>query len=151
MAADIRNTFVHIFEDIYDDPSKPIINIADKGMGTWVLRGKNHNSANEMSAHALGCAIDINPSTGSVNINGKWYGNGYNQAVLSKEIWTQLPETHSKYHILYDGCPIVEVFKSYGFYWGGDWTSPKDCMHLSYIGDGSDARLIGVSNYEQRK
>lgn len=147
----LASTFIHIFEDIYNDPSQPVINIADKGMGTWVLRGKNHVSSNTMSAHALGCAIDINPSTGSFKINGKWYGNGYGHARMSYSTWQQLPECHTKYHVLYDGCPIVEIFKSYGFYWGGDWSSTTDCMHLAYIGDGSSARSKGIENYNSRQ
>lgn len=147
----MADTFRHIFADIFADASQPVINIADKGMGTWVLRGKNHNSANTMSAHSLGVAIDINPSTGSYFVDGKWYGNGYKQAKMSYAMWDQLPETHTKYHILYDGCPIVEIFKSYGFYWGGDWTTTPDCMHISYLGDGSSARSTGVVNYNERR
>lgn len=146
----IADTFRHIFADIYNDPSQPVLNIADSGMGTWVLRGKNHNSNNTMSAHALGVAIDINPSTGSFKIDGVWYGNAYGHKRMSEEVWSQLPECHDKYHVLYDGCPIVEIFKSYGFYWGGDWTTGTDCMHLSYIGDGSTARAKGIQNYIER-
>ena len=143
----LADTFVHIFEDIYADETKPIINIADTGMGTWVLRGKNHNSSNTMSAHSLGVAIDINPSTGSFYINNQWYGNAYGQKAMPYSIWEQLPECHKKYHVLYDGCPIVEIFKAYGFYWGGDWKTGTDSMHLSYIGDGSNARATGIKNY----
>lgn len=147
----LSETFQHIFEDIYNDPSQPVFNIADGGMGTWVLRGKNHNNNAGISAHALGVAIDINPSTGSFKVNGLWYGNGYGQKVMTKDIWEQLPEVHIKYHVLYDGCPIVEIFKAYGFTWGGDWSSTKDPMHLSYIGDGSNARANGTTNYLDRQ
>lgn len=147
----LADTFEHIFADIYADPSQPVINIADLGMGTWVIRGKNHNSSNTMSAHALGCAIDINPSTGSFYVNEVWYGNAYGQQKMTESIWHQLPECHKKYHVLYENCPIVRIFKSYGFYWGGDWSTKKDCMHLSYIGDGSSARQTGINNYRNSK
>lgn len=143
----LADTFVHIFQDIYEDDSKPIINIGDAGMGTWVLRGKNHNSSNTMSAHSLGVAIDINPSTGSFYVNNVWYGNAYGQKAMPYSVWSQLPECHKKYHVLYKGCPIVEIFKAYGFYWGGDWQSGTDSMHLSYLGDGGNARQKGISNY----
>lgn len=147
----IASLFKHAFADIYNDPSKPVLNLNDTGMGTWVLRGKNHNGNNTMSSHSLGCAIDINPSTGSFKVNGIWYGNGYKHKKMTKNIWEQLPECHNKYHVLYEGCPIVEIFKSYGFVWGGDWTTGTDCMHLSFIGDGSTARSVGYKNYEMRK
>lgn len=143
----IASLFEHAFEDIYNDPSKPVINIGDAGMGTWVLRGKNHNDNNTLSSHAIGAAIDINPSTGSFYVNGTWYGNAYGQKAMSQNIWAQLPECHKKYHVLYNDCPIVKIFKSYGFYWGGDWSSGTDCMHLAFIGDGSSARKTGQSNY----
>ena len=143
----ISQLFVNIFNDIYNDPSKPVINIADAGMGTWVLRGKNHSDKNTLSGHSMGTTIDINPSTGSFLINGTWYGNGYGHRAMPKSVWEQLPECHKKYHVLYVDCPIVQIFKSYGFYWGGDWKSGTDCMHLSFLGDGSDGRVKGQANY----
>lgn len=146
----LADLFTHVFSDIYNDPSQPVFNLADKGMGTWVLRGKNHNGNAGISAHALGAAIDINPSTGSLYVNGAWYGNGYGQRIMSAEMWNQLPESHTKYHIIYDGCPIAEIFKAYGFVWGGDWNSTKDPMHFSFLGDGSNAREKGIKNYNER-
>ncbi len=145
----LADMFEHIFADIYAHPSQPVINIADGGMGTWVLRGKNHDSSRTMSAHSLGTAIDINPSTGSFYINGKWYGNAYNQEPMPTELWVQLPEIHDKYHVLYEDSPIVKIFKAYGWYWGGDWSSGKDPMHLAFLGDGSTARQTGMKNMRE--
>lgn len=145
--ASVADLFIDIFNDIYQDPAKPVINIGDSGMGTWVLRGKNHNNNSSLSGHSLGTTIDINPSTGSFKVNGIWYGNGYGHKAMPKSVWEQLPECHDKYHVLYIDCPIVQIFKSYGFVWGGDWTSGTDCMHFSFLGDGKNAREKGQANY----
>ena len=143
----IAETCKHIFSDIYNDPSQPIINIADSAMGTWALRGKMHSDARTVSAHALGASFDINPSTGTFNVNGIVYGNGYGNDPMPKEVWYSLPQSHKKYNVLYKDCPVVKIFKAYGFYWGGDWNSGKDCMHLAFLGDGGNAREIGQQNY----
>lgn len=145
----VANLFKHAFEDIYNHPSRPVINLADTGMGTWVLRGKNHNANNTLSAHSMGAAIDINPSTGSFYVNNTWYGNAYGQKPMPYDIWVQLPECHKKYHVLYVDCPIVSIFKSYGYVWGGDWSSGIDCMHLSFLGDGRTARSVGQENFRK--
>lgn len=144
---EVADLFVDAFTDIYNDPSRPVINVNDAGMGTWVLRGKNHNSNSTISGHALGTTIDINPSTGSFKVNGTWYGNGYGHKAMPKYMWDELPECQDKYNVLYQDCPIVQVFKSYGFVWGGDWKSGTDCMHFSFLGDGKNAREVGQSNY----
>lgn len=145
----IADLFQHAMQDIFNHESQPVFNLADTGMGTWVLRNKTGSGG--VSAHSIGTAIDINPSTGSFFINGSWWGNGYKQKVITAEMWEQLPECHTKYHVLYDGCPIVETFKAYGFCWGGDWTSVKDPMHISFIADGNDARSVGYNNYKERQ
>ena len=146
---ELVDIFKHVFEDIYNDPSKPVINLNDKGMGTWVTRGKMHSDYRTASAHAFGAAIDINPSTGTFALNGIRYGNAYKNHKMPTDMWEALPECHNKYHVLYEDSPIVTTFKAYGFIWGGDWTSGTDPMHFSFIGDGQNAREKGRSNFEQ--
>lgn len=72
---------------------------------------------NRLSEHAIGTAIDINYeenyclySDGSVT--GNLFQPGENPYSVTDE--------------------VVAVFKKYGFYWGGEWDSPKDYMHFSY-------------------
>ena len=144
---EIADICKQIFQDIYDHPSQPVINIADKGMGTWSVRGKMHNDYKTLSAHSIGASFDINPGTGSFNVNGTVYGNAYGNKPMPTEVWEKLPESHKKYHVLYVDSPIVSIFKSYGFYWGGDWHSSHDCMHLAFLGDGINAREVGHDNF----
>lgn len=141
----IADMVVNIFNDIYNHPSKPVINIRD--VGSWAVRAKNHNPNNRPSAHSIGAAIDINPTTGSVAVNGVQYGNGYGDTKMPTDIWNSLPEDHTKYHIMYVDSPIVQTFKAYGWYWGGEWNSTPDAQHFGYLGDGSRSRETGYQNY----
>lgn len=65
-----------------------------------------------LSNHGWGSAIDFNP--------------GANPQVKPrpKVCKTDIPK------------PIREVFKKYGFSWGGDWKKQCDAMHFEYIGFG---------------
>lgn len=70
------------------------------------------------SAHTYGHAFDVNPEQ-----NYCIYGNG--QVVGSH---------YSPGSDPYSVTPqIINIWKQHGFYWGGDWNSPKDYMHFSYF------------------
>lgn len=144
----LSSIFEKIFYDIYNNEYKPVINVNDTGMGTWVLRGKNHSVYNTLSAHSLGTAIDINPSTGTFSVNGTTYGNSYGSSMMPYDVWNVLPDNQTKYNVLYEDSPIVQIFKSYGFYWGGDWACGTDSMHFAFLGD-SSGRKKGFENYVQ--
>lgn len=85
--------------------------------------------AENLSHHSYGMAIDINPL--------------YNPYVLKLEKSTHVnPPSGSQYadrkqdfsyKITADDL-CVQLFKSHGFGWGGDWESPKDYQHFeAYI------------------
>lgn len=68
------------------------------------------------SAHTYGHAFDVNPDqnyyVGSYVV-GSYYLPGTDPYSVTEE--------------------IVNIWKKHGFYWGGDWTYPKDYMHFSYF------------------
>jgi hypothetical protein len=68
--------------------------------GCWVPRHILFNPNRALSMHAWGLAIDF-------NVRGNEYGN-------------RNPEMDPR---------IVEIFKRWGFAWGGDWSTP-DGMHF---------------------
>lgn len=82
-------------------------------------------SGASLSNHALGCAIDINPRqnpyfsyTGEEAV---WYHEGdedYFERDTGKE------------HMITDDDLCCQLFKEYGFTWGGDWENPKDYQHF---------------------
>lgn len=70
----------------------------------------------QLSRHALGVAIDINPAQNPLRRDGK--------------LITNMPKW------------FVDVWRDAGFCWGGDWQYSKDTMHFSWIGPGAGS---GVS------
>lgn len=62
----------------------------------------------QLSRHALGLAIDINPVQNPYRSDNK--------------LITNMPQW------------FVDVWREAGFCWGGDWRYSKDPMHFSYIG-----------------
>lgn len=76
------------------------------------------NGQFKQSAHTYGHAFDVNPEQnyciyGDGSIVGKFYKPGENPYSVTPE--------------------IINIWKQHGFYWGGDWNSPKDYMHFSYF------------------
>lgn len=75
--------------------------------GSFVARVKRNG--NTLSNHAYGTAIDLNAQ------------------------WNWLGETPAKVGQKGYLGRIVPIFKTHGFGWGGDWTSPKDGMHFEVL------------------
>lgn len=84
----------------------------DNGCFNWrAMTG----SSSKMSNHSFGIAVDINPAFNP-------YVNG-----TSSSTWNNAPA-----HFKIDG-EIVEIWKKYGFSWGGDYKNIRDYMHFEYI------------------
>lgn len=69
------------------------------------------------SFHEYGAAIDVNPETNP-------YCNG--GSVVGNAAYCDNPEIPME---------LVKIFRKYGFYWGGDYTSLKDWMHFEWHGE----------------
>lgn len=92
--------------------------------GTWVPRFKRQSGtydqrvqrcrtlgAQSLSQHAWGTAVDLNAA---------WNGLGREPAALGKT-----------------GCvrELVPVAEAHGFFWGGNFRTRKDGMHMEYTGN----------------
>lgn len=71
----------------------------------------------QISNHALGCAIDLNP------VQNPFVKRGI------KSPYNAYYERDSLGVILNDG-KVVQIFKSFGWSWGGDWRSVQDYQHF---------------------
>ncbi len=80
--------------------------------------------------HSYGIAIDINPSdnpfcTDTSDPNAPTPYDPKNLCGGKNVLKTDLPQ-----------C-MIDAFKHYGFFWGGEWNSMKDAMHFEFHGDPS--------------
>lgn len=75
---------------------------------TLSIRGRT-SDASEMSYHAYGLAMDINPQTNPYVASGATEGYDIPQSVIA-------------------------IFEAHNFVWGGSWSVPKDYMHFEYHG-----------------
>lgn len=107
--------------------------------GGYVYR--NSTKSTKMSAHAFGCAVDIN-----ANIKGNRYG----EKPYSKFFRNLLVNKAVKYSTIYLDSPMLDIAHKYSIVNGSDWSKPNDAMHFSFIGDWSrkDAMSYIHSNNE---
>ncbi|WP_299117714.1 lysozyme family protein [uncultured Eubacterium sp.] len=106
------------FKAVFEDMVKAKFRI--KASETCAYVWKNIIGTGTVSQHSYGLAIDINwndnPCFYNTNVDvTKGYG-GYRPG-------------KNKYSVTQK---VIKIWKSHGFYWGGDWSGKKDTMHFSY-------------------
>lgn len=114
------------FKDLYEQCQEFYIVSYD---GAYVYR--NSTSGSSMSAHAFGCAIDLN-----ANVSG----NRYKEKPYSKSAWEKLSNKRTKHSTIYFNSPMLEIAHKYTLVNGADWSNPNDAMHTSFIGDWDRAK-----------
>lgn len=118
---ELKDVWEGFFEDVYNEATDFVIN----EFGGYRIDGTGYGQVGARSAHEYGAAIDLN-----------WSFNPYGtRAPLTKQEWDNLPETRSKYEIIYSSSKVVEIAHKYTLSWGGDWNTVYDIMHFSFFGD----------------
>jgi hypothetical protein len=128
VAAAVVDAFARIYRSGF--PIERIIPMAAFGADDDAAMAANNTSGfncravtggTAYSHHSYGWAIDINPVQNP-------YVRG--STVLPPSGARHVSRTPTQGLITGDG-PVVVAFAAIGWPWGGDWTSPRDYMHLS--------------------
>ena len=107
----IHKKLAATYQKIFEEMAAIKFPVDPKCTGGYNWRPMSTNP-NKQSYHSYGSVVDLNWT-----YNPLVYGTG-NPYLGS-----------SPYAITQD---VVNIWKKYGFYWGGDWTSYQDYMHFTY-------------------
>ncbi len=92
-----------------------------KANNTSAFNFRNISNTDELSKHALGLAIDINPLFNPCVNNG---------IASIKESEKYINRKNYSLGMIVEDDDCVRIFKKYGWTWGGDWVNPKDYQHF---------------------
>jgi hypothetical protein len=84
-----------------------------------------------LSKHALGCAIDINPFYNPYVVFNK---DGSGETYISPKGSEIYADRSADFPYKIDENDLCyKLFKEHGFTWGGDWNSCKDYQHFQKV------------------
>lgn len=124
---DLEDSIITIFNRILAETDFPMTCVLPISIFNW-KSSKIHNNTgafdwrfvkntNEVSDHAFGAAIDINP------VLNPWVRKGLPNS-------PNHPYDETKKGTLHAASDVVKIFKEEGWKWGGDWKKSKDWMHF---------------------
>jgi len=136
---DVAYEVTQIFEDLYNIgyPINKMKLVSDYRGDDWQSIEADNTSAfncrpatgsKKWSKHAYGKAIDINP------IENPYIARSGH--ISHKESLVYRKRVHKKGFyadkaVLVKGDKAIQIFKKYGWKWGGDWSRVKDYQHFS--------------------
>ena len=118
---------MHLIDDYWvnEDPDQADTNSIDHN-NTSAFCYRAVTGGQNLSRHAYGCAIDINPQQNpylTLEEDGTYYCDHENALEYMDRT---LEDTHE----IKEGDICWQVFTDHGFTWGGSWTNPKDYQHF---------------------
>lgn len=138
LAEDVINIFSELFEGEYEINSMYLVDNywAGDGLSTDTASIDENNSSafnyravaggSNLSMHAYGCAIDINPQQNpylTYNEEGELTAHHENAEEY-------IDRSSGKEHMIDHDDLCYQVFTKYGFTWGGDWDDVIDYQHF---------------------
>ena len=118
---------MHLIDDYWvnEDPDQADTNSIDHN-NTSAFCYRVVTGGHNLSRHAYGCAIDINPQQNPYLIleeDGTYYCDHENALEYMDR---SLDEAHE----IKEGDICWKAFNDHGFTWGGSWTNPVDYQHF---------------------
>lgn len=102
--------------------------MADNNTSAFNYREIAHTK--ELSNHSRGFAIDINPR---MNPYITQYGIAPANSVDYEERDVSKCRGRYREYMIHNGDAVYNVFRKYGFSWGGDWEHAKDYQHFEAL------------------
>lgn len=135
---DVLNVFRELFDIEYEIQSMRLID--DYWTGDGISSDSNSIEYNNTSAfcyrlstggqslsnHALGRAIDINPQQNPY----VWYTGDGSPQWSHENASSYVDRTTGDPHVIVENDACYNIFKKYGFGWGGLWQNPVDYQHF---------------------
>lgn len=112
----VNARIVPFLDSVQKDVSAANTGYTFDNVQTYNYRSKRGGGG--LSTHSWGIAIDINPDRNPYQL-GNW-----------GDPQTDIPPN------------IVDIFRQYGFQWGGDWAGQRDAMHFEWYGSGVYGNII---------
>jgi len=136
---DVAEEAVRIFEALYDMgyPIRQMRLVSDFGGNDWQSIEADNTSAfncrratgsRKWSKHSYGKAIDINPIENPYISRSRHISHKASLKYAKRVRKGNTPELRA---LLLKGDESVQIFKSHGWKWGGDWRGVKDYQHFS--------------------
>ena len=82
-----------------------------------------------ISRHALGLAIDLNPQQNPYVSTGSDGSLHWSHENASDYVYDRSSSTP---HVITESDYAYQLFTSYGWTWGGSWNNPRDYQHFQY-------------------
>ncbi len=119
---------MRLIDDFYEEDGNGAMadELSMKSNNTSAFNYRMMTASNNLSNHALGFAIDVNPLENP-------YVSGRNVQPNTSSIEYYDPtkrEENADIHVIKKNDTIYQIFTNLGFTWGGDWRSPKDYQHF---------------------
>lgn len=144
LASDVLDIFTEIFDAQIEIASMRLVddfypasgdgeeadNASMAANNTSAFNYRVMTNSTQLSNHAKGMAIDINPKENPYVKQNSISSIQVEPVTEDSYSNIDLREQNTDPHVIKKDSEIYQIFQKYGFTWGGDWNNPKDYQHF---------------------